>query len=263
MQKARRRARPAPARCTDAPIAIDEHGPQDRAGRRAATATRVPRRERGRERGDEDDRHRGEQRKTRGARGHASAAITSPSTSRKPPQPTKAAAWLKKVAEGATLKAIRVGRAIARPAQSARNRSGRALVQCRGARRRRLGVHHAAFNVISDAIRLGSRHSIAMGAAKRGMIRASDTPMSSTPLQASPSRRDRLLKRRGVARRLATLERPCRRARALDRPLHAPCHSPPSSRTATRNRHGLLCHARAPRQRSGRPASCCPLAGFG
>ena len=46
-------------------------------------------------------------------RGRAFCASPAPSTSRKPPQPMKAAAWLKKVAEGATLKAIRVGNATA------------------------------------------------------------------------------------------------------------------------------------------------------
>ena len=42
-------------------------------------------------------------------------------TSRKPPQPTKAASWLRKVAEGATLKAISVGSTIARQAENAQN----------------------------------------------------------------------------------------------------------------------------------------------
>ena len=57
-------------------------------------------------------------------RGRAFCASPAPSTSRKPPQPTNAAAWLKKVAEGARLKAIRVGKAIARQASRASARPG-------------------------------------------------------------------------------------------------------------------------------------------
>ena len=46
----------------------------------------------------------------RGERGTARTRQSGASTSRKPPQPTNAAAWLKNVADGATLKAISVGR---------------------------------------------------------------------------------------------------------------------------------------------------------
>ena len=51
--------------------------------------------------------------------GRASRGSQVASTSRKPPQPTNAAAWLKNVAEGATLKAMRVGKATARLASAA------------------------------------------------------------------------------------------------------------------------------------------------
>jgi hypothetical protein len=46
-------------------------------------------------------------------RGHADAGRQVASTIRKPPQPTRAAAWLKNVADGATLNAISVGQATA------------------------------------------------------------------------------------------------------------------------------------------------------
>ena len=58
-----------------------------------------------------------------GLRGHAALGIAVPSTSRKPPQPTRAAAWLKNVADGATLNAIRVGNTTATAPHSANSRS--------------------------------------------------------------------------------------------------------------------------------------------
>ena len=53
------------------------------------------------------------------ARPGATLGTSAASTIRKPPQPTSAAAWLKKVADGATLKAISVGRATAAVATKA------------------------------------------------------------------------------------------------------------------------------------------------
>ena len=59
-----------------------------------------------------------------GDRGHAVPGRQVASTIRKPPQPTRAAAWLKNVADGATLKAMRVGTATASTAPTASTQAG-------------------------------------------------------------------------------------------------------------------------------------------
>ena len=57
-------------------------------------------------------------------RGQALPGRQAPSTISNPPQPTRAAAWLRNVADGATLKAIRVGTATASTAATASTQPG-------------------------------------------------------------------------------------------------------------------------------------------
>jgi hypothetical protein len=68
-------------------------------------------------------------------RGQASLGSKMPRTSRKPPQPMNAAAWLKKVAEGGTLNAISVGSATATTAHETTSGPGacRSIVATSGA----------------------------------------------------------------------------------------------------------------------------------
>ena len=61
-------------------------------------------------------------------RGQALRGSDVASTSRNAPQPTNAAAWLKKVADGATLKAMSVGSATAKTAQTIVSASGKRAV---------------------------------------------------------------------------------------------------------------------------------------
>ncbi len=124
MQKARKATSARPARCVEAAIAITST-----AGRMVPTA--------------ESESVEGTAPKTDAAsalmavsviaassasapreRGHAEPGRHVASTIRKPPQPTRAAAWLKKVADGATLNAMRVGTATARTAPTASAQAG-------------------------------------------------------------------------------------------------------------------------------------------
>ncbi len=103
MQNARKTEMASPARATQAPIAStrkaassvpaeesdSDHGAPAKTDAPSAASTRIA-----------IDPSRASD---PGERGRAPCASPAPSTSRKPPQPTNAAAWLKKVAEGATL----------------------------------------------------------------------------------------------------------------------------------------------------------------
>ena len=113
MQNARKTEMASPARATQAPIAVTR-----------SAASSVPAEESDSDHGAPAKTEAPSAHRTRIAidastasepreRGRALWASPAPSTRRKPPQPTNAAAWLKKVAEGATLKAIRVGKATA------------------------------------------------------------------------------------------------------------------------------------------------------
>ena len=106
-------------------------------------------------------------------RGHAEPGRHVASTIRKPPQPTRAAAWLKKVADGATLNAIRVGTATAKtaPRASAQAGTGAGSAPVAGPTTGGRSLQ-GCLTVTGDAIRLGSRWGMRVLASKRGMIRA-------------------------------------------------------------------------------------------
>ena len=180
-ERAERRAPARPSRCAAAPICADQRGRvviMPAADKASDHGTRAE--DRRRERAERQSapvaassasapRERGQRR-----RSAASAA----STIRKPPQPTSAAAWLKKVADGATLKAMSVGSGDGedrrrRRAPQAGTGAGTPAAAVRLLARSRL--LQGCLTVTGDAIRLGSRWGMRVLASKRGMIRAPST----------------------------------------------------------------------------------------